>query len=121
MYSAPLLIQILHLLELLDRFLDGEGLARRVGDHFGDPVGLGRLDPESSADVADHRAGLHGPESDDLPDRALAVFLLHVLDDFAPPFIAEIDVDIGHRNPLGIQKTLEEEVEGQGIEIGDPE
>ena len=119
--TTPLLVELLHLLELRDRLLDGEGLPRRVGDHLRDPVGLGRLYAEGSTHVTDHRAGLHGSERDDLADCALPVLLLHVLDDFAPPFIAEVDVDVGHRDPLRIQKTLEEEVEFERIEIGDPE
>ena len=119
--SAALLVQVLHFLELGDRLFDGEGLPRRIGDHLRDPVGLGRLHAEGSTHVTDHRAGLHRPERDDLADRPLAVLLLHILDDLAPPFIAEVDVDVGHRDPFRIQKTLEEEVEFQGIEIGDPE
>ena len=44
--------------------------------------------------------------------------MAHVLDDFAAPPHAEIDVDIGHRNALGVQKALEEQFILHRIDVG---
>src|SRR5262249_10706149 len=42
-------------------------------------------------------------------------------DDLVAPVLAEVDVKIGHRHALGIEKALEQEPETNGIEIGDGE
>src|ERR1700678_364119 len=47
------------------------------------------------------------------------IFVLHVTDDLVAPLLAEIDVEIRHRNTFGIQKPLEQQPETDGIEIGD--
>ena len=36
-----------------------------------------------------------------------AVFVLDVVDDLAAPALAEVDVDIGHADPLRVQEALE--------------
>ena len=66
-------------------------------------------------------ARLHRPERHDLADRLLAVLLPHVLDHFAAPLEAEVDVDVGHRHALGIQKALEEQIVLERADVGDPE
>jgi hypothetical protein len=114
------LVELLDLLEVVDRFLDGERLARLVRDQLGDAVGLRGLEAERPSDVADDRAALHGAERDDLPDGVLAVLLACVLDDLAPALVAEVDVDIGHRDPLGVQEALEQQIEPERIEVRDP-
>ena len=37
-----------------------------------------------------------------------AVALLHIGDHFFPAFLAEIDIEIRHRDPLGIEEPLEQ-------------
>jgi hypothetical protein len=44
-----------------------------------------------------------------------------VVDDLAAAVHAEIDVDIGHGDALGIQEALEEQLVLQRIDIGDAE
>ena len=61
-------------------------------------------------DVADHGPRLHRVERDDLADVVPAVLLPDVLDDLAAAALAEVDVDVGHRDPVGVQEPLEEEV-----------
>ena len=48
-----------------------------------------------------------------------AVTALHIVDDLLAADIAEVDVDIGHRHTLRIQKPLKEQFVLQGIEIRD--
>ena len=61
----------------------------------------------------------HRAERDDLRDALLAVFLADVFDHFAAPAHAEVDVDIGHRDALGVQEALEEQIVLQRIDVGD--
>src|SRR6185369_2453839 len=55
----------------------------------------------------------------DLRDVRLAVLAAHVLDHAVAPVLAEVDVEVGHRHPLGVEKALEQEVVPQRIEVGD--
>ncbi len=47
-----------------------------------------------------------------------AVMTGDVIDHLVPPVHAEIHVKVGHRNPLGIQEPLEQQVEFDRVEIG---
>ena len=49
----------------------------------------------------------------------LAVFLADVVDDLGAAVVAEIDVDIGRRDALGIEEALEEEAVVERVDIGD--
>ena len=44
-----------------------------------------------------------------------------MIDDFCPSAHAEINIDVRHRNPLRIEKTLEEQIVLQRIDVGDAE
>ena len=67
-----------------------------------------------------HRvAGGHGAEGDDLRHMVPAVFLVDVVDDFLPALVAEVHVKVGHRNALRVQKTLEDQVVADGVNVGD--
>ena len=74
-----------------------------------------------AGDVAHDGARLHRPERDDLRDVLAAVLARHVLDHFAAPPFAEIDVDVGQRHALGIQEALEDQVVLDRIDVGDPQ
>src|SRR5690554_7722374 len=45
--------------------------------------------------------------------------MVDIIDDLAAPIHAEVDVEVGHRDALRVQKALEEQVVGDGIDIGD--
>jgi hypothetical protein len=55
------------------------------------------------------------------PTESLAVLLAHVLDDLAAPLLAEVHVDVGHRDAFRIQEALEQQVELERADIGDAE
>ena len=74
---------------------------------------------QHAADVAQHRARLQLAVRDDLRDAIVAVLSLHVADHLVAPVLAEIDVEVRHRDALGIEKALEQQAEAQRIEIGD--
>jgi len=58
-------------------------------------------------------------KGNDLGDAITPVFLLNVADHLVAPVLAEIDVEIRHRHPLGVEKPLEQQPETQRVEIGD--
>jgi hypothetical protein len=73
-----------------------------------------------AGDVLDDAAGLQLVKRRDLPNRLSAVLLGNIVDDLVAPLHAEVDVEVGHRDALGIQEPLEEQTVRNGIEIGDP-
>ena len=101
---------------LLQRLLQGH--ARLEGNHLGEfvrqPVRLA-LNP---GNVPHNRLGSHGAEGNDLGHRLAAVFFRHVGDNTITAFHAEVDVEVGHRNPFGVQEALEQQVVFQRIKIG---
>jgi hypothetical protein len=46
-------------------------------------------------------------------------FLLDVGDHLFPAVHAEVDVEVGHRDPFGVQEALEQQGVAQGIKVGD--
>ena len=52
---------------------------------------------------------------------SLAVLVLDVVDDAVAVALAEVDVEVGHRHPLGVQEALEQQVVLQRVEVGDLE
>ena len=43
----------------------------------------------------------------------------HIVDDLLPPADAEVDVDIRHGHPLGVEEPLEVQIILQGVDVGD--
>src|SRR5207249_12225928 len=74
---------------------------------------------EHAADVLDRLLALERREGDDLRDAVRAVLLAHVADDLVAADEAEVDVDIGHRAALGVEKPLEEEAVLDRVEVRD--
>ena len=114
-------VQRPHVLDLLDGLCHGVALARLVRDHLRDPVRLAHLEAQHPAHVPDHGAALHRAEGDDLAHRVATVLAPHVLDHLAPALVAEVDVDVGHRDPLGVQEALEEKAVRQRVQVRDPQ
>ena len=54
-------------------------------------------------------------------DAVGTVLVCHPLEDALASVIIEIDVDIGHRNTVRIQKAFEEEIVLNGVDVGDAE
>ena len=55
------------------------------------------------------------------PTRSRPYFAWHVAHHLVAPLLAEIDVEIRHRDAFGIEEALEHQAEPDGIEIGDVE
>ena len=102
----------------LERLL--EARVGAVGDLLRQGVHVLQGDVEDPADVADDGAGRHRAERHDLADAlASAVLLLDVADDLLAPVLAEVDVDVGHRDALAVQEPLEEQVVRQRVDVRD--
>ncbi len=103
----------------LHRLGQGGGGGRIVGHHLGQAIDLAQGQLHHPADIAQHRAGLQGAEGDDLGDPVVAVFLLDIGDHLLPPLLAEVDVEVGHGHPFGVQKPLEQQAKAQRVQVGD--
>ena len=116
------LVLIAHLAQrrhLLDGLVDGH--VRLGRDHLGDPIAVAVRDVQPAPGIANDGLRPHGREGDDLRHVVAPVLVAHVIDHLAAPPDAEIDVDVRHRDPLGVEETLEQEVVFQGIDVGDPQ
>ncbi len=90
-----------------------------VGHHLGEPLHVREGHFQHAAHVLDGGARAQRIERDDLRHLLAAVFLGDVLDHLAAPVHAEIHVDIGHADALGIQEALEQQPVLQRVDIGD--
>jgi hypothetical protein len=95
-------------------------LARLLRHELRDLVDLGIRDVQASSRIAEDRPRRHRPERDDLRHVRAAVLPGDVVDDALAVAEAEIDVDVGHRDPLGVQEALEEKIELHRVDVGDP-
>ena len=115
-------VVLLHLPQgrvLLERLVERH--VERGRNLLGDLVDVGKRHLEHAAHVADDGLRLHRPERDDLRDVLAAVLPRDVLDDLAAAPLAEVDVDIGQRHALGVEEALEDEIEVERIDVGDPQ
>src|SRR4029079_15778409 len=76
---------------------------------------------EYAADVTKNTSCLQRAEGDDLRHLVTPIALLHIADHLVPAVLAEVDVEIRHRNALGIEKPLEQQNEPDRIQIRDRE
>ena len=97
----------------------GDGHLELFGHQLGDAVGLGEAHAHGPAHVADDRLGLHGAEGGDLGHAVGAVLLGDVADDLHSAAFAKIHVDIRQADAFAVEKSLEEQIVGQGVQVGD--
>ena len=102
-----------------DRLFERDGVRRVVRHQLAQPVDLAIGHGKHATDIAQHGAGLQLAECDDLRDPIAAVFLLDIADHLVAPVLAEIDVEIRHRDALGVEKSFEQQTPAQRVEIGD--
>jgi hypothetical protein len=122
-HEQPHVVVAVDQLAQLRRVLEGllDGYVELVRDQLRDPVHVPVGHAHHAPDVADRRFRLQDVEGGDLRHRLLAVEPAHVGDHLVPPALAEIDVDIRHRNPVGIEESLEQEVVLERVDIRDAE
>ena len=103
----------------LQRLRDGDRVGRVAGDQLGNAVDLRIGHFENAPDITQRGARLQRSEGDDLGDLVETVFLLNIADDLFPPVLAEIDIEVRHRDALGVKEALEQKLPAQRVEIGD--
>src|SRR4029078_3852076 len=104
-----------------DRLLQrkrGRGILRHQLAEF---VDLSIRHLQYAADVTKNTACLQRAEGDDLRHLVTPIALLDIADHLVPAVLAEVDVEIRHRNALGIEKPLEQQTEPDRIQIRDRE
>ena len=106
---------------VVDGALERDRVGRILRHELAELVDLPVGHLQDAADIAQHAARLQGAEGDDLRDLIAAVLLLHVADHLVAAVLAEIDVEVRHRDAFRIEKALEQEPEADRIEIGDGE
>ena len=104
---------------VLDRLRERHGIGRVLRHELAELVDLSVRHFENTPDVAHHAARLQRAEGDDLRHVVLAVFLLDVADHLLAPLLAEVDVEVRHRDAVGIEEALEQKTEADRVEVGD--
>ena len=102
---------------ILQRLAERDVQRRR--NHLADALNFGVRNVHRAAGILDRGLGCHGAEGNDLRHLVAAVLLGDVFDDFAAPVHAEVDVDVGQADALGIQEALEQQLVLQRIDVGD--
>ena len=89
---------------------DGDRVGRVAGDQLGNAVDLRIGHFENAPDITQRGARLQRSKGDDLGDLVETVFFLHIADHLFPPVLAEIDIEVRHRDALGVKKALEQKL-----------
>ncbi len=115
-HLGDLLVRLRRLLQprfVRHRLLEGDRMGRVLRHELGELVDLAERHFEHPADVAQDAARQERAEGDDLRDAVGAVALAHISDHFVAPVLAEVDVEIGHRDAFGVEEPLEQEAKPQ--------
>ena len=101
------------------RLIQRRRFRRIERDQFRETVNLAVRHLHHAADIAHHGLGLQRTEGDDHRHAVSAVLVAHITNDFAAPLLAEVDVEVRHRDAFGVEKSLEEQIEPDGVEVRD--
>ena len=96
-----------------------EGHLELVGHQLGYGVHLAEWHAQDAPHIPDDGLGAQGAKGDDLAHGLLAILLHHVPDDLVTPGVGEVDVEVGHAHPLGVEEALEEQIVLHGVDAGD--
>ena len=69
--------------------------------------------------ILDAVLGGHGGIGDDVGTVLVAVFVFHPFQHTASSVVVEVGIDIGQRDTVGVQETLEQQVVFQRVDLGD--
>ena len=106
---------------LVEHALQGHVLAHHGRRHrLGELLAHAEREAEHAARVLQRLLGLDRAVGDDLGHALVAVLLGDVLDDLAAAPVVEVDVEVGHRDAVGVEEPLEQQPVLERIEVGDP-
>ena len=119
--SAELAALAVALVLGVEDLLERHVLAHHRGRHrLGDAIAHGERVAQDARGVLDRLLGLDGAVGDDVGDPLVAVLLRDVADDLAATTLVEVDVEVGHRDAVGVEEPLEDQAVDQRVEVGDP-
>ena len=95
-----------------------EAVWREVWDLFCQSVDIRKRHPEHSADISYRVFCFHAAESHYAGNMIGAIFSFNVFDNLSAPILAEIDVEVGHRNAFWVDEPFKEEVIFDRIDLG---
>ena len=101
------------------RLLDADGLHAFQRDHLRQPVHLAVGHLQHAPDIPHGSLGQQRAEGDDLAHLVATILALHVADHLFAAVHAEVDVEVGHRDALGVQEPLEQQRIAQRVKVGD--
>ena len=105
---------------LVEDAVDRDVLAHdRRGQRLGELLPDLEVLAEDTRGVLQGLLGLNRAVGDDLADAVLAVLALDVCDDLVAPAFVEVDVEVGHRDSLGVEESLEDQAVIEGVQLGD--
>jgi hypothetical protein len=105
----------------IEDLLQRDVLAHHRRRHrLGDPVAHREGVAEDARGVLDGLLGLDGAVGDDHRDPVVAVLVGDVADHLTAPALVEVDVEVGHRDAVGVQEALEDQAVLERVEVGDP-
>ena len=97
-------------------FINSHGELKRYG--FGNGVGFGVADTESSCHIPHRLLCFHGPEGYNLGNSALTVLSGNIVDYLLTAFIAEVDIDIRHADSFRIEETFKNQIVPYRVDVG---
>ena len=83
---------------------------RTRGNELCERVRVFQRQIEHARNVLDRHSRRHASERDDVRDVIFPVFLRNPFQHFPATDVVEIDIDIRHRNSVGIEKTFEQQI-----------
>ena len=95
--------------------------AELLRNHLRDPVHIRVAHVERASDIAQYGPRLQSTEGHDLHHVVLSVLAHNIVNDLLPSLGAEVNIDIGHRNTLGVQETLEHQIVRHRVDLRDIE
>ena len=93
-------------------------IGRVVRDEFGQSITIIVRHVQNPSHVAHHGFCAKGTESRNLRHRRHAVFALDVLNHLIAPVLTKVNIKVGHRDALRIQKSLKQQSVLERIKVG---
>ena len=116
-YLLVLLVELAQLVLIGQRFFESDTNLER--NQLRDAIDVTVWVTEHAAYVTDDSTRRHRSERNDLRDVIATIALRDVVDDPIAAVDTKVDVEIGHRDALGVQEALEQQIVLDRIEIGD--
>ena len=88
-----------------------EGGGHQLGHH----IGFSIRKVQRTANIPDSATGCHCAKSSDLRHSIRTILTHHIVNDFATAFLAEVRIEVGHTDTLGVQESLENQCVLHGI------